>query len=97
MDKEEIATEKSTYVDEKIDTHVDDIDDGEHLEEEDDSPIEEVRVTISSTYPILPAPAFPSYSCFPIILLVLLTLPCQNLQVVDTSLIMEKNPPVRLG
>ncbi|KAG0055590.1 hypothetical protein BGZ83_008024 [Gryganskiella cystojenkinii] len=43
MEKEEIATEKA-YIDEKVDVEAH----PEHLEEEDDSPIEEVRVTVSN-------------------------------------------------
>ncbi|GJJ72977.1 hypothetical protein EMPS_05335 [Entomortierella parvispora] len=44
MDKEEIDVEKTTYADEKLGDHFDPT---EHLQE-DDSPIEEVRVTLSN-------------------------------------------------
>ncbi|KAF8924111.1 hypothetical protein BGZ58_002143, partial [Dissophora ornata] len=46
MEKEEVIAEKH-YLDEK--THRDDIEPQMNLEEEDDSPIEEVRVTVSNT------------------------------------------------
>ncbi|KAG0199498.1 hypothetical protein BGX28_007256 [Mortierella sp. GBA30] len=45
MDKEELPDEKYTFSDEKA---VADIEPQVHLEEEDDSPIEEVRVTVSN-------------------------------------------------
>jgi len=47
MEKEEVITEKH-YIDEKA--YRDDIEPQMNLDEEDDSPIEEVRVTVSSKY-----------------------------------------------